>query len=84
MKGRDGYCGAFWPALNLGAGSSRDKRRVRYDNGDEEEVHIEHISPNDTLVSASRERAISLQTNLIWCLVQPVDFGEEETELMVR
>ena len=62
-KGRDGYCGAYWPALLLGVGSSRDKRRVRYDNGDEEEVHIEHISPNDTL---------------------PVDFGEEETELVVR
>lgn len=46
---RDGYAGAFWPALLLGVGSSRDKRRVRYDNGDEEEVHIEHISPNDTL-----------------------------------
>ncbi|GAX85585.1 hypothetical protein CEUSTIGMA_g13000.t1 [Chlamydomonas eustigma] len=46
-KSKDGFAGAYWPAIVIE--KNRNKLRVRYDNGDEEDVHVDHVSEFESL-----------------------------------
>lgn len=52
-KKRTGFSGAFWPAAVTGR--TRTHFSVRYDNGDEEDVHCDHIFPSDVPVEFGEE-----------------------------
>lgn len=59
-RDRSGFAGAFWPCQVVRIPHNK-KVGVRYDNGDEEDVHVDHVSPIDTLPVAFGEEATELQ-----------------------
>mmetsp|Transcript_25093 Transcript_25093/g.54568 ORF Transcript_25093/g.54568 Transcript_25093/m.54568 type:complete len:820 (+) Transcript_25093:133-2592(+) len=53
---RSDFGGAYWPAVVLS--KSTNKWKVRYDNGDEEDVLLEHISPAEVPVDFGKEKEV--------------------------
>jgi hypothetical protein len=50
---RSGYAGMYWPVKILSVNGSRV--RVKYDNGEEEAVQIEHLQPATAPVDFGKE-----------------------------
>lgn len=60
-KTRSGFGGAWWPAKVLSINEKKSTMRVKYDNGEEDDVHHDHVSPLDTLPVAFGAEQSELQ-----------------------
>lgn len=51
---RSGYAGMYWPVTILSVNGS--EVTVKYDNGEEEVVEVEHLQPGTTPVDFGKEK----------------------------